>query len=749
MPGSTQISQLVMVSGINGATTIWVSGGRYSVNGGLFTTAIGSVESGDSVAVERIASDVFAASTEAMLTIGNVGTVYRVRTRSADSTPDGFAFAPAVNAALGSTVTSAAITIGGIDVPTPVTITGGQYSIGGAAFTNGAGEIRNGDSVQVRTPTSTAFAATTSATLAIGGVSATFDVTTLNADITPDAFSFPADPAAFPLLATVSKPMTVSGITATVTASVSGGEYSVNDAPFLAMPGPVSNGDKVRLLVIPGANRGDITTASLSIGGVSGTFTVTADAPVDDFPDIFGFRNTTGPRSTLTRSEAAVVRGINVATPISISGGTYSVNGGPFTSASSTVRGGDRVSLQVTSSTAYDTAKSVTLTIGDVSSTWSMRTDNDPTKLQSFTLANASMYKDGRVLPGSFQTTAPLTVYNPSSATAISITGGTYSINGGAFKSATGTVVSGDQVVVKFRASTSFDARTSVTLSIGSYSSTLSVRSTIDPVAATPTEQAGCESYVYRAQAPVPLRIFVCKPSGWQATDRRSAFVHWFGGGFSTGTVGKSIGEARYWSGTHGMVGIAPDYRVNERFGTYAYISADDGRAATKWIQDHAAELGIDPARIVVSGTSAGGGVAFFSALRDAPVTGTAADNPVLRPAAILTRSGVLNTSTEPNVMSYAESFRFGNLASILSPSANLDANFPPALITHGDEDSTVAATPSVHICSALIRSGRVCEFNSKHGVGHALIAEPGTGMAFQEETRVFLTKLGLLPALP
>lgn len=747
-PGSAQISALTSVSGINAVTVISISGGRYSVNGGGFTTSVGSVVNGDSVTVELIASDQFATGTEAVLTIGSISASYRVTTRAADTTPDAFAFAPVVDAVPGSTSSSAAVIIGGIDVPVPVTIVGGQYSIGDSAFTDSAGEIRNGDSVRVRVLASAAYATTTSATLSIGGVTAAFNATTVTADVTPDAFSFKDNPAAFPLLATVSEPVTVSGITAPITASVSGGEYSVNGAPFLTMPGPVSNGDKVRLLVIPTANRGDVTSASLSLGGISGTFTVTADTPADDFPDIFEFRDTVGPRSSTVRSETIVMRGINVATPISVSGGSYSINGGAFTSAKSTVRGGDQLSLQATSVSGFSGKSSVTLTVGSSSAVWTIRTEGDPSKLQSFTLVNASMFAGGAVVPGSVQTTVPITVYNSPSATAISITGGSYSINGGAFTAAAGTVVSGDQVVVQFSASTSFATQTSVTLRIGSFSSTLTVTSTVDPVAATPTAETDCNGYVYRDQLPVPMRVFVCKPSGWRATDRRSALVHWFGGGFIFGNADSSAGEARYWAKNYGMVGIAPDYRVNDRFGTYCYVSADDGRAAIRWVQDHAAELGIDPARVVVSGSSAGGGVAFFAAMRDAPATGSAADNPLMRPAAIVTRAGVPDITTESHIQPYRNADRFSTFGSTISPSANLDADFPPVLMAQGDQDTTVAPTPSVHFCSALIRLGRICEFNNKAGFGHDLSSGPKGLDEIHEETRVFLTKLGLLPAV-
>ena len=353
------------------------------------------------------------------------------------------------------------------------------------------------------------------------------------------------------------------------------------------------------------------------------------------------------------------------------------------------------------------------------------------------------------VPPGRALTTDPIVVAGSPSPTAISIVGGSYSINGDAFTADPGTVVNGDSVVVQFTAAPSHDTSTSVTLSIGALSSTLSVTTTIDAVAATPTAAADCTAHIFRQQQPVPLRLFVCRPTGWRSTDRRSALIHWFGGGFIFGNTDSAAGEARYWATTHGMVGIAPDYRVNERFGGHAYITADDGRAALRWVQANAAELGIDPARIALSGSSAGGGVAFFAGLRDAPATGSADDNPLQRPAAIVTRAGVPDITTESHIQRFEAAELFDSLGPVLSPSVNLDDRYPPVLLFQGDRDTTVAPTPSVKFCSSLIRLGVRCDYRNQAGLGHDVSASPGAMDAIREETRVFLTSLGLLPALP
>ncbi len=204
----------------------------------------------------------------------------------------------------------------------------------------------------------------------------------------------------------------------------------------------------------------------------------------------------------------------------------------------------------------------------------------------------------------------------------------------------------------------------------------------------------------------------------------------------------------KFWADTHGMVGIAPDYRVNDRFGTFAYVAADDARAALKWVMDNAASLGVDPRRVVVNGTSAGGIVAFFAALRDATVTGDTADNPPFRPGALVSRAGSPDVTEESQVHTDDTTLRLGGYATPISPSRHPDVAFPPALIIHGDRDDEAGPTPSVDFCTVLIKLARDCQFDSKAGVGHGLSAPKNTA-GVREDTRLFLTRLGLLPAVP
>lgn len=69
---------------------------------------------------------------------------------------------------------------------------------------------------------------------------------------------------------------TVSGLTASsVPISIAGGgEYSKNGGAYTSAPGTVVNGDTIRLRATTGANPGDLTSVTVTMGGVSDTWTL-------------------------------------------------------------------------------------------------------------------------------------------------------------------------------------------------------------------------------------------------------------------------------------------------------------------------------------------------------------------------------------------------------------------------------------------------------------------------------------------
>ena len=161
------------------------------------------------------------------------------------------------------------------------------------------------------------------------------------------------------------------------------------------------------------------------------------------------------------------------------------------------------------------------------------------------------------------------------------------------------------------------------------------LESALFSVSPPPTNFPDAQTFIYRDLKPEPLRLFVVKPADWRPNDHHPAFLYFFGGGWTRGDPNKSIGWARM-AAKWGMIGIAPDYRTAGRFGTTPVEAVADARAAMRWIEDHATELGVDINKIVVGGVSAGGHLALWTAIEKAPFGSLPEESPATKPAALV-----------------------------------------------------------------------------------------------------------------
>lgn len=181
---NTQLtSDTVTVQGITGNSPVQISNGSYSRGcTGAFTTIPGTITNGETICVRHTSSALFAGTMTTTLAIGGVQASFVTTTLAADTTPDAFAFTDQTNVALGSVVTSNAVTIGGTNSDAAISITGGEYSLGcSGTYSSAAGMIAPGQSVCVRQTASASNSMTVRTTLTIGGVSDEFSSTTVAA----------------------------------------------------------------------------------------------------------------------------------------------------------------------------------------------------------------------------------------------------------------------------------------------------------------------------------------------------------------------------------------------------------------------------------------------------------------------------------------------------------------------------------------------------------------------------------------
>jgi uncharacterized membrane protein len=277
-------SNSVTVAGIDTAAAIAVVGGQYRVNGGGYTSAAGTVTNGQTVDVQLTSSSAYSTLTTATLNIGGVVGAFDVTTAAfvVDTTPNAFSFASQTGALRSTLATSTTMVVSGINAAAGISITGGQYRINSGAYTSGAGTVTAGQAISVQLTSSAAFSTATVATLTIGGVDGQFSVTTEAIDTTPDPFIFITRVDVRPNDNRRSQPGTeILGINSPTVITVSGNltsMYNINGGEFTNSPGTVNKGDVVRAHHRSSAAPNGEVTTTITIGGVSGTFT-TRTAP--------------------------------------------------------------------------------------------------------------------------------------------------------------------------------------------------------------------------------------------------------------------------------------------------------------------------------------------------------------------------------------------------------------------------------------------------------------------------------------
>ena len=231
----------------------------------------------------------------------------------------------------------------------------------------------------------------------------TFTVNQLALDGVPDQFTF-TDLTNQSLSSLAYASATITGIATTVTASYSGdtGGFRIgNSGSYTTADKTLTNNQVVQVQLSTSASHGTSTNATITIGGVSDTFTATTIA-ADTTPNSFTFNDqSAAAANTLVYSNIITIVGINTSVTASISGNSaeMQVNSGSYTSSNQTISVGDTIRLRMTSSATAGATVNTTLTVGGTSDTWSVTTTT-ATLLWSVGLALGSFSASGFLSQG-------------------------------------------------------------------------------------------------------------------------------------------------------------------------------------------------------------------------------------------------------------------------------------------------------------------------------------------------------------
>jgi acetyl esterase/lipase len=213
-------------------------------------------------------------------------------------------------------------------------------------------------------------------------------------------------------------------------------------------------------------------------------------------------------------------------------------------------------------------------------------------------------------------------------------------------------------------------------------------------------------------------------------TEKRMATIHLHGGGFTGGSKDTLNERIRPYA-SQGYLAIASQYRLTGQAAWPAMI--EDVKAAIRWTRANASSLGIDPARIVIVGYSAGGHLALTAAgTQNRPeFEGTGGNAGVgTQVAACVAYYPVVEGGPPPAA----------------SPATYVAGTFAPTVLLHGVADTTVPIESSQRFFQ-LLRDAKVpAEFHSFAGAQHIFDRDPALAVACADLANLFLDRQVINP---
>ena len=140
-----------------------------------------------------------------------------------------------------------------------------------------------------------------------------------------------------------------------------------------------------------------------------------------------------------------------------------------------------------------------------------------------------------------------------------------------------------------------------------------------------------------------------------------AVLIHLHGGGFRSGRKNREGRPLIYRLASEGWLCVSANYRLRP---AAFYESLDDAERVVKWVREHAADYGVTPTHVFVSGSSAGGHLATTAGFRDPSIAG------------VVSLYGYYGPAEEGQPLT--------------SPLGYVGPDAPPLFVAHGSNDTYV-----------------------------------------------------------
>jgi acetyl esterase/lipase len=218
------------------------------------------------------------------------------------------------------------------------------------------------------------------------------------------------------------------------------------------------------------------------------------------------------------------------------------------------------------------------------------------------------------------------------------------------------------------------------------------------------------------------------------------------GGGWTSGDRSQLRGYG-ILLGRIGYTSVACEYRLAPAAKWPAQIH--DVKAALRWMRANAGSLGIDPAKIAVSGNSAGGHLSLMMAgTQNMPEFEGDGGNPGAGTdvAACIAFYAPALLYTPRRVLPEQLNFLFGEgyaeeTAKAASPITHVASSFPPTCLITGTNDALVPYEASFRMFEALTAAGAKAELHAYEGLPHGFDALSDYGRQTAQIQALFLDR--------
>lgn len=257
-------------------------------------------------------------------------------------------------------------------------------------------------------------------------------------------------------------------------------------------------------------------------------------------------------------------------------------------------------------------------------------------------------------------------------------------------------------------------------------------------------------TFTYSQPGTVELRLDVFQP---EMNSRGSAVLIFHGGGWRTGSK-EDVHQQAAALAAAGFTGIAVQYRLLGAAPWPAPLT--DVTAGLSWVRAHAADLQVDPGRLVAQGHSAGAHlalmtgtlgkeerpaaiVAYYPAVgfyrAEAPPPPADPDAPPARAAIELDEQGRI-----PSWMLFGPGTPDAELIAA-SPISLADGTFPPTILLHATADSVIGVQASIAMHRRLSDLGVPTDLHIYADRDHAFDLAPSMLAATVRATTSFLER--------